>query len=285
MSTWEGPPPPVLPRPGPLRALVGGLRIGVLGAWLAVMTALYALLKVAEPLFLGTQPRFLVMRLWARVSLRLIGLRRVVHGTPLGRGGAMVANHSSWLDVMALCSIGQVAFVAKAEVRDWPGIGFCARLMDALFVERRAAAAAQQKRDMTERIDRGQQLLFFPEGTSTDGLRVLPFKSALFAAFHQPGLAEEMEVQPVALAYVPNARLPASFYGWWGDMSLGAHIWAMVTRSFGGEVHLSFADPVRPAAFIDRKALAAHCETAVRDGWARFVAVPEPKQPAAVPGE
>ncbi|WP_316015549.1 lysophospholipid acyltransferase family protein [Roseobacter sp. HKCCA0434] len=265
MSTWQGPPPPVLPQAGPLRKIVAGARGAVVFAWLALMIAIYLPLKWAEPLTGRWRPRYAVMRTWARVSLRLMGLRRVVHGAP-ARGVALVANHSSWLDIMLFCSIGRVAFVAKSEVAGWAGVGWCARMMDAMFVERRAAAAAAQTVEMSERLARGQQLLFFPEGTSTDGQRVLPFKSSLFAVFDAMGA--DAPVQPVAARYVAPEGMPPDFYGWWGDMSLGGHAWQMLQWSWGGVVHLDFGPVLDPATAGGRKMLARTSEQHVREGWA-----------------
>ena len=267
MSTWYGAQPVEMPRVGPVRGMVALLRGIVVAGWLALCIAVYLPLKWIEPLTGRWRPRYAVMRLWARVSLRLMGLRRVVHGTPPPRGAALVANHSSWLDIMAFASIGRVAFVAKSEVAGWPGIGWCARMMDAMFVERRATAAGRQKIEMAERLARGQQLLFFPEGTSTDGLRVLPFKSALFAVF--PEIAGGATVQPVAARYVPAPGLPDAFYGWWGDMELGAHLWTMLAHSWGGQVHLVFAEPIRVTEASDRKRLARDSGGAVAAGWVR----------------
>ncbi|RED14160.1 lysophospholipid acyltransferase family protein [Pontivivens insulae] len=269
VEIFEGEPPPPRPRPplGPFGYGLAVLRL-VLGLlWLLIMVLIYALLKGVEPVLGGAKPRYAVMRLWARGCLWLFGIRRVLHGTPLKRGGAFVANHASWLDIVALCSIGQVAFLPKAEVARWPVIGWCAKLMDALFVERKSTAARRQQQDMAERIAKGQQLLFFPEGTSTDGQRVLPFKSSLFAVFFSPDFADTVPVQPIALAWNPAERLPASLYGWWGDMELGPHIWEILTLSYGGQVHLTFSEPLRATDFADRKALALEAWREVDAGW------------------
>ena len=261
-----------MPRVGPVRGTLAVLRGGIVVLWLVLAILIYLPLKWIEPLTGGWRPRYGVMRLWARGSLWLMGLRRELHGAEPARGAALVANHSSWLDIMAFCSIGRVAFVAKSEVATWPVIGWCARMMDAMFVERRSSAAGRQKAEMAERLARGQQLLFFPEGTSTDGLRVLPFKSALFAVFGEMG--PDALIQPVAARYVPAPGLPDAFYGWWGDMSLGGHLWAMLAHSVGGTVHLAFDTPVRASDFPDRKALAAHCGASVQRMWAAH-AIPQ----------
>ena len=267
MTTWDAAPAPETPRRGPFRAVFAVVRGLVLLSWLILAIVIYLPLKWVEPLPGGRCPRYAVMRVWARGSLRILGLRRVVHGTPPPDGVALVANHSSWIDIMAFCSIGRVAFVAKSEVAGWPGIGWCARMMDAMFVERRASAAARQKVEMVQRLAGGQQLLFFPEGTSTDGQRVLPFKSPLFAAFVE---MEGTTLQPVAAIYVPAAHLPQQFYGWWGDMSIGGNLWTILAHSYDGTLHLSFAPPVEATKFSGRKELAHYCGSQVHDQWAQY---------------
>ena len=115
---------------------------------------------------------------------------------------------------------------------------------------------------------RGERLVFFPEGTSTDGRRVLPVRSTLFAALLTPDLRDGVWVQPVSVVYRPNPKsgLPPEFYGWWGDMDFGGHVWTVLTRSFGGEADVVFHPAVRATDYPDRKALAAHCGAEVAKG-------------------
>ena len=95
----------------------------------------------------------------------------------------VVANHASWLDIFALNAPQRIYFVSKDEVRDWPGIGWLARATGTVFIARKSREAGVQARLFETRMAAGHRLLFFPEGTSTDGRRVLPFKTTLFAAF------------------------------------------------------------------------------------------------------
>ena len=111
-------------------------------------------------------------------------------------------------------------------------------------------------------------MAIFPEGTSTDGLRVLPFKSSLFGVFFTPDLGTGVAVQPVTIAYRPRPGLPASFYGWWGEMDFASHLRDVMARSTGGTVELTFHPPLDLAAFADRKALAQAADAAVRASFA-----------------
>jgi len=134
-----------------------------------------------------------------------------------------------------------------------------------MFIERKRTEAKRQESMFAERLDQGHRLCFFPEGTSTDGLRVLPFKSTLFNAFMTDQLRDQMWVQPVTVFYHPAAHLRDDFYGWWGDIGFGPHFVMILAKSKGGIAHVVFHDPVKAADFPDRKALARHCETSVRD--------------------
>ncbi|RMF36764.1 MAG: 1-acyl-sn-glycerol-3-phosphate acyltransferase [Alphaproteobacteria bacterium] len=207
-----------------------------------------------------------IQQLWARTGLFVCGLQPEVVGRRMRRGGALVSNHVSWIDIFTLLSTGRVNFVAKAEVRRWPGVGFLASATGTMFIERKAAAARRQQEEMRARIEAGQLLCFFPEGTSTDGLRVLDFKSSLFGVFMTPELRETMWLQPVTLIYRPPAGAPAELYGWWGDMPFGKNIWDIVTHSFGGRVTVVFHQERRAAEFADRKLLARDCGAAVAEG-------------------
>jgi len=193
--------------------------------------------------------------------------KATVSGTPIQQG-ILAANHSSWLDILALRAVRLIYFVSKAEVANWPGVGFITRITGTVFIERRRSHAKQQEAMLRERIQQNQLLCMFPEGTSTDGLRVLEFKTSLFSALFQDGQGTEIEAQPVTLRYHPNTQggLPESFYGWWGDMGFEAHIWDVVSRSKSGVVEVIFHPPVLASVFLDRKRLSEHCYRAVAQG-------------------
>ena len=210
-----------------------------------------------------------IVRLWAAQALPALGLAYVQRGRPMRVGGAFVANHSSWIDILALQRAAAPFLVSKAEVRDWPGIGLVGRAIGTMFIDRRPAEAKRQEAGLLARLERGDQMALFPEGTSTDGRRVLPFKSTLFAAFFGPGLHEGIAVQPVTIAYRPRPDLPETFYGWWGEMDFASHARDVLARSTRGVVELTFHPPLPLAGFDDRKALAQAADAAVRSGLDR----------------
>ena len=204
-----------------------------------------------------------------RASLLLMGLRLHIEGSPMRGRGAMVANHASWLDIFVVNAAQRVYFVAKSEVAGWPGIGWLARATGTVFINREARDARLQREIFEARLRAGHHLCFFPEGTSTDGLRVLPFKPTLYAAFFAHGLADILSIQPVSIAFHAPQGRDARFYGWWGDMTFAGHLLRVLAQTRQGSAALVFHPPVRIADFPGRKELARHSEDAVREGLRR----------------
>ena len=201
-----------------------------------------------------------------RGAFILLGIRFESVGSPMKSGGAVVANHASWLDIFALNARKRIYFVAKHEVSAWPGIGWLARATGTLFIRRSRTEAAEQVAMFKERLGVGHRLLFFPEGTSTDGLRVLPFKPTLFAAFFDPAIRDQMALQPVTLIYQAPEGEDPRFYGWWGDMEFGPHLLSTLAAKRQGSVTVVYHPPVQLSDFDDRKTLAKTLENTVRAG-------------------
>lgn len=206
-----------------------------------------------------------VLKVWAAVTLAGLGVRYVQRGAAMEGGGAFVANHSSWLDIVVMQRAAAPFMVSKAEVRDWPVIGLMGRAIGTMFIDRRPAEAKRQEQALLARLRNGDRMALFPEGTSSDGRRILPFKTSLFGVFLLPEVAGKVAVQPVTIAYRARSGLPASFYGWWGDMDFASHLIAVLARSTGGVVEVTFHAPLE--AVGDRKVLAAAAEAAVRSGF------------------
>lgn len=265
--TWNEAVPPVLDRAPLPRRVAGRLRIALVGLATLVLFPLYVVAQAVARLT-KLPLHHPVQVAWARICLFAVGLRLRVEGRRMPHGGALVANHASWIDIFTLLGPGRVIFVSKAEVRAWPVIGFVAAVCGTMFIERRPQAAKAQLEEMRARIAGGQLLCFFPEGTSSDGLRVLPFKSTLFAALCAPELRETVWVQPVTVVYEAPRGVPPSLYGWWGEMPFGRHVWDVVTHSFGGRVTVRFHPPHRVSDYADRKLLARDCGETVARGMA-----------------
>ena len=234
-------------------------------------------------------------RFYHRVCTRLLGFRVDIVGVPAaGRPTLFISNHASYLDITVLGSVLTGSFVAKSEVAGWPLFGLLAKLQRTVFVDRKRGSTAQQRDGISERLAAGDDLILFPEGTSGDGIHVLPFKSALFSVADRTVNGEPLTVQPVSLAYtrldgVPIGRNRMPCFAWYGDMTLGGHLWCVAGLG-RATIELTFHPPVSLAALGSRKALAAHCEAAVASGVAASLAGrrpaayirEEPAQPAAV---
>ncbi len=264
--TWHSEELPKYPEVG----IAGRFRVAWRGALLLVVlltgvvgTLLLRLLERA--LHRASRPWTGWITVWVcRLSLLCLGLRVEIKGRPMEANGILVANHSSWLDIFVLNSVAPLYFVAKVEVASWPGIGWLARLTGTVFVRRDAREAGRQAALLEERILAGHRLLFFPEGTSTDGQRVLPFKPTLFAPVFSQHLREVTSVEPVTVAYEAPVGYDPRFYGWWGDMEFGPHFLHMLAAADRGRVTVTWHAPLRVSAHKDRKEIAKAAEAAVR---------------------
>lgn len=271
-QAWYGdtapPAAPKISMLGWMRAAFRGLALIV---WLALGVLALMLLRLPE------RARHGARRPWTgplvqgvcRGCLLIIGLGWKRIGQPMQGPGAVVANHSTWLDILVLNAALPVFFVSKAEVAGWPGINILTRVTDTHFVVRDPRLAKPQAAEFAARTRAGHRLLFFPEGTSTDGRRVLPFKPTLFQAFLDPDLPAGLALQPVSAAYYAPPRRDLRFYGWWGDMALGPSLLSVLAQSPQGRVTVTLHPPI-PVAGTSRKTLAAQCEASVHSGlpWA-----------------
>lgn len=263
---WKNAPPPdagPVGLSGWLRALWRG---GVLGLVCYGGLAVLLVLRLVErPLFGMNRPWTPSVTQWVcRSAFVILRLPLTLRGVPMRGPGAVVANHSSWLDIFALNAAQKVYFVAKAEVEHWAAIGWLARATGTVFIARRGAEAKAQQALFEARLRAGHRLAFFPEGTSTDAIRVLPFKSTLFAAFYSHGLDHVLQIQPATVVYHPPPGADARSYGWWGEMEFAPHLLSVLARRRQGRVEVIFHPPVAVDAFASRKDLAAHCEAAIR---------------------
>lgn len=284
--TWDKGAPPddiTLGRWGRALALTRG---GVLAVLVFGCLGLLLLVRLIErPLWGRRRPLTpFITRFVCRNAFRVMGMGFSTQGALMRHPGAVVANHSSWLDIFALNARKRIYFVSKAEVARWPGIGWLARATGTVFIERDPRLARDQTALFEERLKLGHKLLFFPEGTSSDGLRVLPFKPTLFQAFFSDHLRDFIHVQPVAVIYHAPPGLAPDFYGWWGGMEFGPHLLRVLARWRQGSVELVCLPPVKVADFANRKDLAGHCERAIRAAHRARLAPDATETAAETPG-
>jgi 1-acyl-sn-glycerol-3-phosphate acyltransferase len=207
-------------------------------------------------------------RTYHGVLCRVIGLKVQVVGKPSASASVLfVSNHSSWLDILVLGSVLQASFVSKAEVGAWPIAGTIARLGRTVFVSRTRNGTGKEAREIQERLAGGDSIILFPEGTSNDGTRVLPFRSSFLTVAQ-----DAKQVQPVSLVYdrlggLPACRRDRPFFAWYGDMDLATHFWRIARRS-GARATVLLHEPADPSAYPDRKVLTAAASEVVAEGAA-----------------
>jgi 1-acyl-sn-glycerol-3-phosphate acyltransferase len=155
------------------------------------------------------------------------------------------------------------SFVAKAEVATWPFFSTLAKAQRTIFIERTSGKTSASRDEMMRRLNTGDNLLLFPEGTSSDGTRVLPFRSALFGVAQLRRDDKPIVVQPVAISYtrldgIPLGRYWRPLFAWFGDLDLVPHLWQMTCLG-ETEAVVTFFPPVDIDRLGDRKKLAEFC--------------------------
>ena len=228
-----------------------------------------------------------------RWCCRILGFRVRLIGTPTSERPALfAANHVSYTDITILGSIIPGSFVAKTEVAKWPFFGRLAKLQRTVFVDRKIRSAALQRDAIAERLLAGGALILFPEGTSGDGNRPLPFKTALFAAAARKADLRSVVVQPVSLAYtrldgMPIGRSFRPFFSWYGAVGLMPHLWGMIGLGTI-EAVVEFHPPTFLADCGSRKVLAGYCHARIASGMASALfgrPQPMPGAPGLIDGK
>lgn len=249
-----------------MRRVLAPLRIVAL---LAHIIAGLAITTLAFP-WLALPSRNRIVRGWSRVLLAICGVRLRIGGAPLdaeiartgiGRGGAgrlVLANHISWIDVFAILACVPGRFVAKAEIGRWPLVGWLVTLVGTLYIERgRRHAVAAINHRVRDKLAAGETVAVFPEGTTTDGDKLLAFHSNLVA----PAIDAGGEVWPVALRYTERGeRSTATAFV--GDMALVNSLWNTLAAR-GLEVEVAFLAPVHARGLGNRHRIAAAARAAI----------------------
>ncbi len=270
---------------------MGALRAGAILAGFAALTLPLLPVQEANVRWSRRFARRLPHWYHKRVC-RLLGVRIHVEGEIVrDRAALLVANHTSWLDILVLSAVAPVSFVAKKEVGGWPGVATLARLQRTIYVDReRRSEVGEAAAEMLARLALGEAIVLFAEGTSSDGNRVLPFRSSLFAAAkpsaRSGASAVEAVAQTVSLVYtrlhgVPLGRADRPRIGWYGDMEMLDHAWALL-KAGPLDVRVRIGPPTPLASFTDRKELARHCEEEVREFVVRALRARPPNEPILI---
>jgi len=260
-------------------SLLGTIRLSLYGTLTVTLVPVQVLILLLLPRLWWALPR-----IYHRMCCRVMGLRIRVVGQPSpARPTLFISNHVTYFDIPVLGSILPVSFVAKTEVAEWPGYGLLAKLQRTVFVDRRRHTTAQQRDSIGTRLAAGDQLVLFPEGTSNDGNRILPFRSALLSVAEAAAPERPLVIQPVSIAYPSINGVPMGWglrplVAWYGGMELGGHLWRF-SRLGRVEVVVQFHDPVSVADFPSRKELTRHCAEAVATGVDRTLGGRLPAEP------
>lgn len=293
-------------------------------SWLRASIVLVLFMGLTLPLmplqavFLRFSPNFArrFPRWYHQRVCRLLGLRIQIEGNVSRDNPVLVvSNHASWLDIPVISSVAPVSFIAKKEVGTWPFVSSLAKLQRTIFIDReRRASVGDTTEEILTRLRSGDSLVLFAEGTSSDGNRVLPFKTSLFAAAKPSALRaairrdkeiatdesvtaspkenRQVLVQTLTIAYtrlhgIPLRRADRPLVGWYGDMDMAPHAWQLLQAGPIDAV-IKIGRPVPLDAFMDRKALAKYSEEEIRKEHVRIlrgITADEPVEPAQTPSE
>lgn len=236
--------------------------------------------------FFTMTPAF-IATLWVLEKLRLPGRRAIsvryyralcavlrvrirVVGTPMRDTPTLIlSNHVSWLDIPVISAIMPIAFVAKREVAAWPIVGIAAKLLRTVFVDRtRRLQTSEVNSEIARRLTEGDPVVLFAEGTSSDGNRVLEFRSALVGAVTQLDAAHQVMLQPLSIGYthiqgLPMGRQLRPLVAWYGDIDFTPHFTQFLRRG-AVDVTVTFGQPIPYDGESDRKAVARELESTVR---------------------
>ena len=264
--TWEKENVDEIPPIGFFHVLKGLLRLLVFLPLTVFLVIIFLIFKaILKPLNLN-YPVFLIRKSWSILILRLFGLKLKVIGKQSYNSTIFVSNHISWTDILVIQSVLDIIFVAKSDVKKMPGLGFLASIANTVFIDRNPQKISKDSLILKKKIEKGELICFFPEGTSTDGLRVLKFKSGFFQLLFDRINNQNKyikKVQPLSIYYkVHNKNLSKDFYGWWGSMSIISHITKILCLS-SGSVELKFHDSLNSEEFNDRKEIALAAENTI----------------------
>ncbi|MBV9252375.1 MAG: 1-acyl-sn-glycerol-3-phosphate acyltransferase [Acetobacteraceae bacterium] len=246
-------------------------------AVLIVLWTLPSMAVQAVCLLLPGPPKVAFARLYWAVFTRLLGfsvrtIGEVGTATLADRPVVFVSNHSSWVDIPVLGGVLDGCFVAKGDLARWPVVSTIAKLGRTVFVSRQRGTTARERDTMQARLASGDNLILFPEGTSSDGSRVLPFRSSFFAISDRPSSGPPPLIQPVSVVYdrldgLPTGRATRPVFAWYGDMDMGSHFWRL-SQNCGLRATILLHAPLDPSRFPDRKSLAQTTWQIVANGAA-----------------
>ena len=206
---------------------------------------------------------YIIPYFYHKICLRIFGIKIKTFGkVSINSPILLISNHASYLDIIILGSLFKTSFIAKKEISKWPLLGILAKLQNTIFIDRRVSSLKKQENQIIKHLNEKKNLVIFPEGTSSDGNRVLPFKSSLFNIFEK-NLNSKILVQTITIVYkkingIPMNRIERKNITWHSNMDLIPNIFN-VLKKLSIEVEIIFNDEFLPSKEYDRKKLALHC--------------------------
>ena len=258
--------------------------VGVLRAWRrgALLLGVTVLLGIPQAIRCLLAPRWLpgpLPSLFHRLARVILGVRVEVVGNPVfGLSTVWVGNHLSYLDIPVLGSLGPMRFVAKQDIAGWPVFGWLAGLQRTIYISRRPRDATVAAARFARAVEEGGVVVLFPEGTSSDGSTVLPFRPSLLEPLLSPsGLGTEVQGFTLRLQEVDGRRADEAqvrdLYAYHGEMSLLPHLRAFL-RLRGARLQVIFHEAVSPSDYEDRRRLATRLHDQVAWGLAHGMRAP-----------
>ena len=247
-----------------MRSVIGAARLVIF-----VLSGLFTIAYQSTVLFF-TKGRFAYIypRAYHAFLCRMFGIKIITEGRIETEGQVVyVGNHISYLDIEVIGSLLTGSFVAKKEVESWPLLGIMGKMQRTLYISRSPKDAPRETKVMLDRLEEGLPLIIFPEGTSSNGTNVLPFKSSFFEIF----LNRNIKIQPFTISVLEVDGKSAGNdgvrdqYAWHGDMTLEPHLWSFA-KGKGAVIKVTFQEPVLSTSFDNRKALASACHEGVAKG-------------------
>ena len=203
---------------------------------------------------------------------RILNIKVYASGEPSAHRPLMwVSNHFSYLDIHVLGSLLPVCFTPKSDLAGWPVIGWFARMSGCVFIDRRKTKTKANQEQLIVKMRDGHAISLFPEGTTNNGLQLLPFRSSYFSIADAFTGDSTLMIQPISIRYTHLEGEPLTpeqypLVGWYGDMDFAPHFW-QVLRMRGIGVSVLFHPLLNPSEYRDRKQLAANSQELVEIGY------------------
>ena len=233
-------------------------RLLVMIPWILFISSIHLIFSLVSKRFF-----FYFFRIFFKGLVSIIGIKIKISGVPQKRKTLFVSNHISYLDIIVYGSLINTVFVAKSEIKKWPMINKLCTIAKTIFVDRNNIRSLRNQISLIEKsLQKGSNVLFFPEGTSSDGSNVLRFKSSLFSIIERKKL-EDFYIQPVSLSYNKLDGLPLNksyrpFLAWFGGMDLFSHLWKFLGLGTS-EVKVNFHKAKKFSSFSNRKDACSFC--------------------------